>query len=114
MRKIVNLTKPKDGIVRLMIYNDEFGTYLFGYKNLEDCGAEWDEWYESENDAMESCETEYGTIKLNWTEIPNPEPNCQHDWKNPVRIKRNVNGNPEFGKLEKLINGKWTEFESTK
>lgn len=111
MRKIVNLTKPKDGIVRLMIFNDDYGTYLFGYKKTEDCGAEWDEWYETENDAMESCETEYGINKADWTEIPNPKPNCQHDWINPVRVKGRDNEKPEFGKLEKLINGKWTDFE---
>lgn len=111
MRKIVNLTKSKDGIVRLMIFNDDYGTYLFGYKKNEDCGAEWDEWYESENDAMESVLTKYGVKKLEWNEIPNPEPHCQHDWINPVRIKGRENGQPEFGKLEKLVNGKWTKFE---
>jgi len=113
MRKIVNLSKPKDGIVRLMIYNDEFGTYLFGFKKEEDCGAEWDEWYETQNDAIESCQTEYGIKKADWTEIPNPEPNCQHDWINPVRLIKLDNSKPEFGRLEKLINGKWTEFDST-
>ncbi|GGE02111.1 hypothetical protein [Planktosalinus lacus] len=112
MRKIVNLTKPKGEIVRLMIYNDDFGTYLFGYNKTVDCSSEFDELFESENDAMESCETEYGIKKEEWTEIPNPEPNCQHDWINPVRIKGRQNGNPEFGKLEKRINGNWIEFES--
>ncbi|MEK6152567.1 hypothetical protein WIW50_04880 [Flavobacteriaceae bacterium 3-367] len=79
MRKTVNLTKPKNGIVRLMIYNGEFGTYLFGFEKLEDCDAEWDEWYESEKDAIKSCELEYGIESGTWTEIPNPEVNCQHD-----------------------------------
>ena len=111
MRKIVNLTKPKDGIVRLMIFNDDYGTYLFGFKKNEDCGAEWDEWYETENDALESVLKEYGVKKSEWNEIPNPEPNCQHDWISPVRIKGRENGQSEFGKLEKLVNGKWTEFE---
>jgi len=70
-----------------MIFNDDYGTYLFGYKRTEDCGAEWDEWYETENDAMESCETKYGINKVDWTEIPNPKSYCQHDWINPVRVK---------------------------
>ena len=111
MRKIVNLNNPKNGIVRLMIFNDEYGSYLFGYKKLEDCGGEWNEWYESENDAMESCFIEYGIKKTDWTKIPNPKPYCQHDWINPVRVKGRENGNPEFGKLEKLINGKWVELK---
>lgn len=110
MRKIVNLTKPKDGIVRLMIFNDDYGTLLFGYKKNEDCSSEWDEWYETENDAMESALTEYGVKKSEWQEIPNPEPFCQHDWINPVRVKGREKGKPEFGKLEKLINDKWIEL----
>ena len=110
MRKIVNLTKNKDGIVRLIIFNDDYGTYLFGYKKIEDCGAEWDEWYETENDAMESCLMEYGVNKFDWNDIPNPEPNCQQDWINPVRVKGREKGNPEFGILEKRVNGEWIEI----
>ena len=87
MRKIVNLIKPKNGLVRLMIFNDDYGTYLFGYKKLEDHGADWDEWYQTENYAMESCEIEFGINKKDWTNIPNAEPNCKHDWINSVRIK---------------------------
>lgn len=113
MRKIANLPEPKNGIVRLMIYNTENETYLFGYKKFEDCDAEFDEWYESENDALESCETEYGINITEWKEIANPEPYCQHDWIYPVRVKGRENGNPEFGKLEKLINGEWLDFNLT-
>ena len=86
MRKTANLTEKKDGIIRVMIYNDEYGTYLFGFKKLEDCSAEWDEWYETEKDAIESCEEEYGIKKNDWTEIPNPEPNCQHDRIKPYSL----------------------------
>ncbi|WP_405252949.1 hypothetical protein [Dokdonia sp. Asnod3-C12] len=111
MRKIVNLTKPKGSIVRLMIFNDDYGTYLFGYKKNEDCAAEWDEWYETENDAMTSVSKNYGVKKLEWKEIPNPEPNCQHDRINPVRIKGREKEKPEHGKLERLVNGKWIKFE---
>lgn len=113
MRKVANLTKPKEGIVRLMIYNDELGTYLFGFKRTTDSSSDWDEWYETEKDALEACESEYDIKLTDWKEIPNPEPNCQHDWIEPVRIKGREIGNPEFGKLEKLINGKWVEFLST-
>lgn len=110
MRRIGNLSRPKDGTIRLMIYSDTSGTYLFGYGNSEDSGASWDQWFESENDALEYSEAEYDMKANNWTEIPNPDPNCQHDWINPVRIKGRENGNPEFGKLEKKIDGKWIEI----
>lgn len=79
MRKIVNLQKEKDGIVRLMIYNDKYGTYLFGFKSVADCPAEWDEWYETEEDAIQSCKQVYGVEKKEWIKIPNPKPNTQHD-----------------------------------
>ena len=120
MRKIVSFTEPKDGIIRLMIYNDEFGTYLFGFKKLEDCNAEWDEWYESEKDAIESCETEYGVDEDKWTEIPNPEPNCKHDRIKPqglpimsystlnfTRLKLAELKEAELlKKIERILNGK--------
>ncbi len=79
VRKVVNLQKEIDGIVRLMIYNDEFGTYLFGFKKLIDCSSEWDEWYETEKEAIESCQLAYGVNKEEWTKIPDPKPNTKHD-----------------------------------
>ncbi|EWH09924.1 hypothetical protein KLA_17057 [Cellulophaga geojensis KL-A] len=91
MRKIASISEPTNGIVRLMIHNDDNGTYLFGYAKIEDCGAEWDEWYESEMQAMEAGLQAYGVKSSEWTEIPNPEPNCQQDWINPVRLKGRSN-----------------------
>ena len=111
MRKIINLTEINSEIVRLMIYNDENGTYLFGYDKLEDSDAVFDQWYESENEALEVCLVEYKIDKTLWIEIPNPMENCQHDWINPVRIKGRENGNPQFGKLEKWIDGKWIDID---
>ena len=98
-----------------MIYNDgEFGSYLFGYKNTEDSSSVFDELYDSEDDAMESSLTKYGVKNSDWTEISDPEPYCQHDWINPVRVKGREIGKPEFGRFERLINGEWTEFEPKK
>ena len=110
MRKIVNLTEPKNSIVRLMICNEKNGTFLFGYKKTEDCNSEFDEWYESEIDALESCEIEYGININDWKKIQDAEENCQQDWINPVRVKGRESGNPEFGKLEKKVNGEWVNF----
>lgn len=111
MRKVIKLIKPVDGIVRLMIYNNEFGSYLFGYKDLEDSSSVFDIWFESEIDALENCESKYGLRRQDWDEIKNPENGCQHDWINPVRIKGSQNGKPEFGSFEKLINGEWVEIK---
>lgn len=110
MRKIVNLVEPINGIVRLMIYNDQNGTYLFGFNKMEDCSSVFDEWYENEIDALESCEYNFRIKTRDWNEIPNPEENCQHDWINPVRVKRQQNSNLIFSKFEKKIDGNWIDF----
>ena len=112
MRKTTDLKNQNGEIKRLMIHNDENGTYLFGYKKVEDSQADWDEFYESEIEALESCETKFGVKSTEWKEIPNPEVNCQHDWIKPVRIKGRENGNPEFGKFEELINGNWVAIKN--
>jgi len=109
MRKIVILQNPIDETKRLMIYNDKSGTYLFGFKKTTDCNADWDEYYDSESDAIEICEDKYGVKLTDWYEIPNPELFCQHDWIENVRIKGSEKGNPEYGKFEKFSNGKWVE-----
>lgn len=111
MRKIANLPKPVDGIVRVMIYDDGVGVYIFGYTKLEDCGSEWDYWYETESEVLALCESDFGIAPVDWTEIPDPQPNCQDDWINPVRVKGRDKGEPEFGTLEKLVNDKWVEFD---
>lgn len=110
MRKVANITAPVDDIVRLMIYDCEDGTYLFGYKKLEDCGGEWDQMYSSVEMCIDSCESNYGVKAEDWFNISDPEPYCQHDWINPVRVKGREIGKPQFGTLERLINGRWVEF----
>ncbi|WP_338812202.1 hypothetical protein V9L05_12400 [Bernardetia sp. Wsw4-3y2] len=110
MRKVANLPNPTNDIVRLMIYESEDGIYLFGYKKVEDCGGEWDEMYRSVEDCIYSCESQYGVKAEDWFNISDPKPYCQHDWINPVRVKGREIGKPQFGTLEKLINGKWVEF----
>lgn len=94
-----------------MIYNEENGTFLFGYTTIEDCGSQWDEWYETEEEALESSRTVYGVERSEWNEIPNPEPHCQHDWIQPIRVIGRERGQPEFGRLEMLINGEWIEIK---
>ena len=86
MRKIVILQNPIDETKRLMIYNDKSGTYLFGFKKTTNCSADWDEYYDSESDALEICEDKYGVKLSDWYE-----------------------GDPEYGKFEKFSNGEWVE-----
>lgn len=110
MRKVVSLKKNINGVKRLMIYSTKKYTYLFGFDQDADSGAIWDACCDSEEEALSICEEDYGVKPSEWKEIANPEPYCQHDWINPVRIKGRESGHPEFGKFEKFINGKWIEF----
>ncbi len=95
-----------------MIYDSEDGVYLFGYDKEIDCSALWDYWFESLDAAIESGFEDYGVNKSDWKQIPDPQDNCQHDWIEPVRVKGRDTGKPEWGKLEKLIDGKWIEIKS--
>jgi biofilm protein TabA len=110
MRLIADINQKDSEVKRLMIFDTGAGVYVFGYNTKEDSSGIWDDWYETIHDAFESCEEEYGIKKSDWTEIPDPMEYCQDDWINPVRIKGRDIGKPEWGKLEKLINGKWIEF----
>jgi len=110
MRIIANLKQDNLELKRLMIYDSKHGTYLFGYKTTSDSSALWDNWFENIDDALKSCAEDYGISKNDWIEITDPLENCQHDWINPVRIKGRIIGKPEWGKLEKLENGKWIDL----
>ncbi len=112
MRLTANIRQSDSEIKRLMIYDSEDGVYLFGYDNYEDSGSLWDSWFESIEDAIESCEEDYEIAKSDWEKIPDPLENCQHDWIEPVRVKGRDIGKPEWGKLEKLIDRKWIEVKS--
>ena len=93
-----------------MIYESEDGVYLFGYDTESDSSSLWDEWYETVEDALESCKTEYNIENSDWQEIDDPLENCQHDWIEPVRIKGRDIGKPEWGKFEKLVDNEWIEM----
>jgi peptidyl-tRNA hydrolase len=52
----------------------------------------------------------YGIRSEDWSVIKDPLPGCQDDWISPVRVKARDNGAPEWGKFERLENGKWVDF----
>ncbi len=42
----------------------------------------------------------YGIMAKDWTNIADPMPDCQHDWINPTRVKRDADGNKLWGQFE--------------
>lgn len=111
MRLIANIKQTDSDVKRLMVYDSEDGVYLFGYNKDSDSSAIWDNWFEKIEYAFEASQ-EYGVDKNDWKEISDPMENCQHDRIDPVRVKGRDIGKPEWGKLEKLVNGEWLEIES--
>lgn len=100
MRKIADLKVPQNQIVRVMIFDEGTGVYLFLYDKREDGPCVADHWLESVVDAEAACVEDFGIDEANWTYIPDPVSDCQHDWINPTRIKRDADGNKLWGQFE--------------
>jgi biofilm protein TabA len=107
MRLIATVNTITSHVKRVMIYADNNGVSLFGYKSTEDSGADWDQWYSTIADAKAVCAEEYRVTESEWTQIAEPLPDCQHDWIAPVRVKGRAEGAPQWGCLEELVNGIW-------
>ncbi|RPD49337.1 hypothetical protein DNI29_00605 [Hymenobacter sediminis] len=110
MRKVALLQQPVAEVVRLMIYEEEQGVYLFGYNTVADAGCAWDHWFQTVADAEEAALEEYGVPVTDWQPIVDPLPGCQHDWIAPVRVQGRSEGNPQWSCLEKLVDGQWLPF----
>ena len=92
---------------RAMIYSSSDGVFLFLYDKNEDSSANEDYWFEEIDDAMSKCKNEYNIALNAWEEIDDPCEFCQHDWINPVRVLGKIDGKPQWGSFEKLIDGEW-------
>jgi hypothetical protein len=110
MRKIAK-TKHHPDIRQVIIDQSADGVYLFPCASLDDGFAIGDQWYESLEDAELACLAEYGIVHEDWRVIPDPLAHCQQDWIEPVRVIGRNQGNPQWGRLEKLVDGQWLEIE---
>jgi len=97
-----------------MLYGHDKDFYLFTYDRLEDSSAVGDLNYETPEEIYEICQEEYNIDEWDWQDIADPCEHCQHDWIAPVRVKGRQFGKPEWGKLEKLTDGKWIEIKEMK
>lgn len=107
MRKIANVNVLNSNAVRLMIFDKgKDDVFIFGYNSEKDSSCSWDCHYNDLEDAYEmGCD--YGIQKEDWKTIPDPLEHCQDDWIAPVRVKGRIQGHPEWGILEKLVDGQW-------
>jgi hypothetical protein len=110
MRIIADVLSNEEGVKRLMIHETKDGAYLFGFNQTFDSSGIWDEWYETTADAKEAAQVAYQVSLQAWTQIADPCKDCQQDWIQPVRIKGRNLSQPEWGKLERLVDGQWLAF----
>lgn len=101
-----------DEIRKLLIYQSDEGVYLFGYDCLQDTSSKWDNLFMTLEDAKEYCQDIYEIDRDKWICISEPLENCQHDFIIPTKVKGRENGNPEYGKFQSLINGKWVDTDN--
>jgi hypothetical protein len=78
VRKLATLPLPVSGIVRVMLYSAEAGTYLFLY-DTDDGPCIADEWYEHAGEAEARCRRDFGVAMADWRTIPDPAPGGYHD-----------------------------------
>ncbi len=111
MRLVADVLLNAEGVKRLMIHETEGGVYLFGFDRMSDGGGIWDEWYETVADAKEAAQASYQVVAESWRQIADIHEHCQQDWIQPVRVKGRNSGRPDWGKLERLVNNEWVEFD---
>lgn len=93
-----------------MLYLEESGVYLFYYNTETDASCVRDDWFEDIKSAYEYTAKVFSIPQNDWEVIPDPLPDCQQDFINPVRVKGRDIGSPEWGFFEKLVNGKWVDY----
>lgn len=112
MRNIAPVKTSNSNTVRLMICDKGIdGVFVFGYHTEEDSCCSWDCHFNELEDAYKMG-VEYGIQKSDWVEISDPFEHCQDDWIKPVRLLGRIDGNPQWGKFEQLIDGQWTRINS--
>ncbi|GAB3826611.1 hypothetical protein [Hymenobacter jeollabukensis] len=110
MRQIARVPQPASHVVRLMIHDCDDGVYLFGFDTLTDGRGLWDQRHETVAAAEAAAQREYGVAPGSWQPIADLQAHCQQDWIAPVRTKGSPEGQPQYGRLETLVNNEWVDF----
>ena len=111
MRRVALVSNGEEGVRRVIQFATGDGVYLFLSRSDEDRGSFADEWYATVQDAAEECLKRFGIKESDWRTVPDPKPFCQHDWIAPVRVKGRADGRPEWGQLERFVDGKWVDLK---
>jgi hypothetical protein len=89
---------------RAMIYDPgDGGVYVFLYRSPVDGPCDFDFWYENLSGAEHHVVTEFGGKSPDWQTIPDPLPECEHDWVAPMQAVRDERGRPVAGKFKAWV-----------
>jgi biofilm protein TabA len=114
MRKLAVLTAPRDDVGSCVLYEADGGVYVFPRQSAQDGPCSSDYHFEDWMSAEAFCLERYGVTSSDWRVVPDPLPDCQHDWLAPVRVKGRREGKPIWGTLERLEDdGVWREIKRT-
>jgi hypothetical protein len=94
-----------------MLHDDGSSVFVFLYDSAKDGPCFADEWYAWLSEAETACESTYGIIATDWTEIDDPLPGCQHDWIAPVRVQGRADGTSIWEEFERLKDGVWQKVK---
>jgi biofilm protein TabA len=89
-----------NGSCLLYIYDSDFDTPCIK-----------DQWYESIEDAFNVSNEEFGVDRNSWLVVGVTPEHCQDDWITPARIPGRETGSPAWGRLQLLLDAKWTEVD---
>ena len=112
MRKVAQVKKQGADAKWVVVHETTSdGVYLFPFATDEDGSSIGDWWFETMAEADASCAAEYDIRPSDWIQIPDPPSGCQQDWICPVRVPGREAGSPEWGTLERLVDGEWIRID---
>jgi biofilm protein TabA len=114
MRVVAEISDHEEYVRAMICEESGNGTYLFLYTTQFDAASAVDYWFETLRDACKEAATEYGITPEAWTKIDDQLPHCQQDWVNPAKIPGRETGNPDWSRLQLLIEGVWQEVDMSK
>ena len=107
MRKVARVVRSSD-VVKVMLYQQPEGVYVFEYDAIEDAPAISDYLATDMIQALEIAFNEFGIEVSDWYEVDEPLENCLPDWIAPVRPLGFGTSRVDWSRYEMLSEGRWT------
>ena len=104
------MLKAVNNLGKIMIHEiKKQGVMVYLYTSKDAISCSFDHYYPDIESALEEWQDEID--EQGWIHIEDPLLDCQHDAFLPIRVKGRDSGNPQWGQLEILEDGVWTEYK---